>query len=389
MDTGVSTLFDKTVFQATRNIFVGEKAKTRKLKGIKRYVREHLGDKTSVVQLTTQYGAGAVHGSILKLLSNGVYESTSIAHEWFPDLFEPSVTRTEAMEILEGVATSIGQTILEDVHQIHSNDNHECPEEPKAVTILNDINGSIARNEIDNSSVYAVYLPFPAAHMLMEKLQKTLELACYQFGLRALPSLMRKQGWDCPQAGELNKWTKIFGRTESVVWEGSGKPSKELLRSIAAIRHATVHRQRTNSAELERFLADAETLTGALGEKEFTQAISQLRMDTQETLAELIHNKEMSQAKLERAQEEIARHRAELDQREQEILRHAESEDRKYRDLAGERLKGVLGLVMDVKVVSHGQAAVLTNGDDVEDYLISDDDSDSDYNEQFEDCSEV
>ncbi|KAM0351326.1 hypothetical protein ACHAP4_009466 [Fusarium culmorum] len=370
MDTGVSTLFDKTVFQATRNIFVGEKAKTRKLKGIKRYVREHLGDKTSVVQLTTQYGAGAVHGSILKLLSNGVYESTSIAHEWFPDLFEPSVTRTEAMEILEGVATSIGQTILEDVHQIHSNDNHECPEEPKAVTILNgksdrsyrpprrltertDINGSIARNEIDNSSVYAVYLPFPAAHMLMEKLQKTLELACYQFGLRALPSLMRKQGWDCPQAGELNKWTKIFGRTESVVWEGS------------------------------------ETLTGALGEKEFTQAISQLRMDTQETLAELIHNKEMSQAKLERAQEEIARHRAELDQREQEILRHAESEDRKYRDLAGERLKGVLGLVMDVKVVSHGQAAVLTNGDDVEDYLISDDDSDSDYNEQFEDCSEV
>ncbi|KAM0367570.1 hypothetical protein ACHAO7_008831 [Fusarium culmorum] len=257
------------------------------------------------------------------------------------------------MEILEGVATSIGQTILEDVHQIHSNDNHECPEEPKAVTILNDINGSIARNEIDNSSVYAVYLPFPAAHMLMEKLQKTLELACYQFGLRALPSLMRKQGWDCPQAGELNKWTKIFGRTESVVWEGS------------------------------------ETLTGALGEKEFTQAISQLRMDTQETLAELIHNKEMSQAKLERAQEEIARHRAELDQREQEILRHAESEDRKYRDLAGERLKGVLGLVMDVKVVSHGQAAVLTNGDDVEDYLISDDDSDSDYNEQFEDCSEV
>ncbi|KAG8359448.1 hypothetical protein FVEN_g2956 [Fusarium venenatum] len=329
-----------------------------------------------------------------------------MSHEWFPDLFEPSVTRTEAVELLEGVATSIGQTMLEDVHKIHINDNHESPEEPKAVTILNgksdrsyrpprrltertDINGSIARNEIDNSSVYAVYLPFPAAHMLMEKLQKTLELACYQFGLRALPSLMRKQGWDCPEAGELNKWTKVFGRTESVVWEGSGKPSKELLRSIAAIRHATVHRQRTNSTELERFLADAETLTGVLGEKEFTQAISQLRMDTQETLAELIRNKEMSQTKLERAQEEIARHRAELDQREQEILRHAESEDRKYRDLAGERLKGVLGLVMDVKVVSHGQAAVLANGDDVEDYLISDDDSDSDHNEQFEDCSEA
>lgn len=250
-------------------------------------------------------------------------------------------------------------------------------------------NDSIARNDVDNSSVLPVYLPFPAEHMLMEKMQKILELACYQFGLRALPNVMQKQGWDCPESVELSKWAKLFGRKGNLAWEGSGKPSKELLQSIAAIRHAAVHRLRTNSMGLERFLADAETLAGVLGDNKFTQAISQLRLDTQATLTELIRNKQFSQVQLEKAQEEIARQRAELDQKEQEILRHMASEDRKYRDLAGKRLERALDLMGDLKVASNGQGAVLENVDDIEDDPISDDNSDFDHAEQFEDCSET
>jgi len=114
----------------------------------------------------------------------------------------------------------------------------------------------------------------------MEKIQKTLEVACYQFGLRALLNVMLKKGWDCPESVELSKWAKLFGRKENLVWEGSTKPSKELLRSIATIRHTAVYRLRTDSAGLERFLADAENLAGVLGDNTFTQAISQLRLDT-------------------------------------------------------------------------------------------------------------
>jgi hypothetical protein len=223
----------------------------------------------------------------------------------------------------------------------------------------------------------------------MEKIQKTLELACYQFGLSALPNVMQKQGWECPESVELSKWAKLFGRKGNLVWEGSGKPSKELLQSIAAIRHATVHRLRTNSAGLERFLADAENLARLLGDNKFTQAISELRLDTQKTLTELIRNKKFSQVQMEKAQEEIARQRAELDQKEQEILRHMASEDRKHRELAGERMERALDLMGDLKVASNGQVAVLENVDGVEDDPVSDDDSDFDHAEQFEDCSET
>jgi hypothetical protein len=112
---------------------------------------------------------------------------------------------------------------------------------------------------------------------------------------------MQNKGWDSPEAVELNKWAKLFGRKGNLVWEGSGKPSKDLLQSIATIGHATVHRLRTNSVELERFLADAESLAGVLGDNKFTQAISHLRLNNHETLTQLIRNKQMSQVQLEKA----------------------------------------------------------------------------------------
>ncbi|KAF5243296.1 hypothetical protein FOXYS1_15315, partial [Fusarium oxysporum] len=364
MDTGVSTQFDRVVFQATREIFVGEKSKTRKVKGVKRCISEHPGDRSSVLQLVTQHGAGTVHQSILRLLSDKVYGSNLIASQRFPDLLESSVAQSEARTVLEEQAIRTEQPALEGILQTYGDDSQENSEWTEATTVLNDINDGIARNDVGNSSVLPVYLPFPAEHMLMEKIQKTLELACYQFGLRALPNVMQKQGWDCPESVELSKWAKLFGRKGNLVWEGSSKPSKELLQSIAAIRHTAVHRLRTNSEGLERFLADAENLAGVLGDDIFTQAISQLRLDTQTTLIDLIRNKQFIQLQLEKAQEDIARQRAELNQKEQEILLRMASEDRKYRDQAGERLERALGRMGDLRVASIGQDAVLESVDD-------------------------
>ncbi|KAH7464440.1 hypothetical protein FOMA001_g17618 [Fusarium oxysporum f. sp. matthiolae] len=293
MDTGVLTQFDRVVYQATREIFVDEKAKTRKVKGVKRYIRGASRDRSSVLQLMTQYGAGTVHQSILRLLSDEVYESNLIASQRFPDLFEHSVAQSEARTLVEEQATKTEQPALEDILQTHGDDSQGNSEWTEATTVLN------------------------------------------------------------------------------------------------AIRHTAVHRLRTNSAGLERFLADAENLAGVLGDNTFTQAISQLRLDTQATLTELIRNKQFIQLQLEKAQEEIARQRAELNQKEQEILVRMASEDRKYRDMAGERLERALGLMGDLRVASIGQGAVLESIDDIEDDPLSDDDSDFDHAEQFEDCSEA
>jgi hypothetical protein len=137
MDTGVLTQFDRDVYQATREIFVDEKARIRKVKGVKRYISEHPGDRSSVLQLVTQYGAGTVHQSILRLLSNEVYESNLIASQRFPDLFEPSVAQSEAVTLLEEEATRTEQSALEDIIQTHGDDSQENSEWTEAAAVLN------------------------------------------------------------------------------------------------------------------------------------------------------------------------------------------------------------------------------------------------------------
>jgi len=137
MDTGVSTQLDRVVFQATREMFVGEKAKTRKVKGVKRCISEHPGDRSSVLQLVSQHGAGTVHQSILRLLSDKVYESNLIASQCFPDLFEPSVTQSEVGTLLEEKEIRTEQPALEDILQTHGDDSQESSEWTEATTVLN------------------------------------------------------------------------------------------------------------------------------------------------------------------------------------------------------------------------------------------------------------
>jgi hypothetical protein len=223
----------------------------------------------------------------------------------------------------------------------------------------------------------------------MEKLQKILELACYQYGVREIPSIMQKRGWDCPESVELSKWAELLGREENLERQGNGKPLAELLPSITQIRHTAVHRLRTNSTGLERFLTDAEDLAALLGDNIYTKAISQLRLDVRSTLAELTRNKEFIQLELEKAQGEIAKKRTELDEEEQENLRQMKREDEKYRALAGERLEKALHVLGDLNEASKNEDTVLNgmNGDEA--VRISDDDSEFDHAEQFEDCIEA
>jgi hypothetical protein len=137
MDTGVLTQFDKDVYQATREIFVDEKAKTRKVKSVKRYIREHPGDRSWLLQLVTQHGAGTIHQSILRLLSEEVYESILIASQRFPDLFEPSVAQSEARPLLEEEVTRIEQPALEDFPQTNGDDSQGNSEWTEATAALN------------------------------------------------------------------------------------------------------------------------------------------------------------------------------------------------------------------------------------------------------------
>ncbi|EMT72358.1 hypothetical protein FOC4_g10001808 [Fusarium odoratissimum] len=338
MDLVIGTqLNERVIYQATKSIFNGQYAKLR--------------------------DRGA-------LLSDKVYESTPIARQRFPDLFEPSTAQTTARTQLEAEATRTEQAARKGIEETHSDDSQDVHDLQAATTAVH------------------VYLPFPTEHLLMEKFQKVLETACYEYGVRELSSVMQHRDWDCPESVELNQWAELLGHEGNLKRQGTGKALKELLRSIAQIRHTAVHRLRTNSRGLEQFLADAEDLARILGDNIYTQVISQMRLDAKSTLRELAQNKQFIQLQLEEGREEIAKQRAELDQKEQENLRRMEREDKRYRAIAGKRLQQALNLVGNFAIAPESENMALDGmgGDDV--YPVSDDDSNLDHAEQFEDCSE-
>ncbi|ENH69790.1 hypothetical protein FOC1_g10009290 [Fusarium oxysporum f. sp. cubense race 1] len=343
MDLVIGTeLNERVIYQATKNIF----------------------------NVVTRHGFDAVSREVLKLLSDKVYESTPIARQRFPDLFEPSTAQNTARTQLEAETTRTEQAALKGIEKTHSDDNQDIRDLQAATTAVH------------------VYLPFPTEHLLMEKLQKVLETACYEYGVRELSSIVQHRDWDCPESVELNQWAELLGHEGNLKRQGTGKALNELLRSIAQIRHTAVHRLRTNSRGLEQFLADAEDLARILGDNIYTQVISQMRLDAQSTLRELAQNKQFIQLQLEEAQEEIAKQRAELDQKEQENLRRMEREDKRYRAMAGQRLQQALNLVGNFAIAPESENMALSGmgRDDV--YPVSDDDSNLDHAEQFEDCSE-
>ena len=137
MDTGELTPFDKVVYQATREIFVNEKSNTRKLKTVKRYIRQYPGDRSSVFQLVAQHGGGVVYESVLRLLSSEVYGSKLVANQRFPDLFQPSAIQSEVGPLLEEQATTTEQATPGVTALTHSNNSQKISDSTEATMVPN------------------------------------------------------------------------------------------------------------------------------------------------------------------------------------------------------------------------------------------------------------
>lgn len=121
----IAQLDDQAIYQATKDIFVGQKAKFRKLAPVRRSIESYSKKNILVRQYVTRYGAEAILQTVLKLLSDGVYESTLIACRRFPDLFEPSVAQTTARDMLEAEATRSEEAALDDIIQAEWADGQE------------------------------------------------------------------------------------------------------------------------------------------------------------------------------------------------------------------------------------------------------------------------
>jgi hypothetical protein len=132
----VTPLDERVIYQATKHIFVGQYAKLRNRGPVRTSINNNLQTKSPVQQVVTQYGFDAVCQAVLKLLSDKVYESTSIASQRFPDLYEPSTAQTVARTQLEAEADRTEQAALEGVVQSHSDNSQDIRDLEEATTAV-------------------------------------------------------------------------------------------------------------------------------------------------------------------------------------------------------------------------------------------------------------
>jgi hypothetical protein len=114
---------DQDVYQATKDIFVGQKAKFRKVGPVRKSIERYSKRDNTVRQFVALYDAEAIYQVVLRLLSGGVYESTLTASRRFPTLFNPSVIQSAARDVLEAEAIRNEQTVLEGIVQSQSTDS--------------------------------------------------------------------------------------------------------------------------------------------------------------------------------------------------------------------------------------------------------------------------
>ncbi|KAF4343960.1 hypothetical protein FBEOM_2067 [Fusarium beomiforme] len=289
---------------------------------------------------------------------------------------------------LETEATKNEEVVLQNVIETRSS---EVPEVPRPADSEESSPESTAINTpADNPSLFPVYLPFPVEHKLMKALQKSLEVVCYEFGQETFPSILRDRGWDCPELVELNDWTGILSREGLLKGTNTPKSLNDFLRSIANIRHTAVHRLRTNSIGLETFLADAGAFAEILS-RDGAQVgvISKLRSDTGAAISELRQNKQFLQLQLERTLLDIEQQRAELDRREQEAINHMREEDKRYQEIAGERLREGLVLIEELDTTVHVGNRIVEDANSLDGVDSTSIEGEEDEDEDaFEDCIE-
>lgn len=201
---------------------------------------------------------------------------------------------------------------------------------------------SFPYTNISVPSLYPVYLPYNTQHQLLIKVQTLLEGACYNFADKALRDILAKEGWDCPESVELNRWPRVFlsnqDKFSADAMDELGEPLAQLLDSMTQLRHTAVHRLRVSVKRIDQFMVDAESLVRLLQDDACIRMLSRLRRETQLTVDELKRNKDLLESSLAAKLKEIAAQRAELEQLERVAVEDMLKEDKDYQAFAGASL---------------------------------------------------
>jgi hypothetical protein len=120
----------------------------------------------------------------------------------------------------------------------------------------------------DQDIQYPFDIPYQLQHAILATAQNILEKCCYDFARQWFPLELENAKWDCAEALELTKWTRLIlkqsERLPSDAFATERTISQDILMSVHLLRHTAVHRLRTTARGVSKLIRYAITLTEAL-----------------------------------------------------------------------------------------------------------------------------
>ncbi|KAH7111809.1 hypothetical protein B0J11DRAFT_190976 [Dendryphion nanum] len=307
------------VYSAFKEVFDGQNASIRKLKAVQRNVQK-CQSKEAIQNMIKQHGMGNICQAVKSLLEEGIFASMAKAQLRFPNFFEKFSDQQPAFG---RESTGFGvESVDEDQSIAAAMDSN--PEETQDNAIPTCRPQSRSQTHTYTSLSHLVCLPFVVHHQLLVTTQETLEKACYAFAEKSLGGVLQREGWECAEAVELNRWTDVFQIYQNEFnpegLKRIGMPFHDLLGAVTKLRHTAVHRIHITAKEVSELVYRAELLAILLQEEAYVQKISDLRSKTETMVDKLEKHKVSLESRLAETRRLFASKKADLEMQERDAM---------------------------------------------------------------------
>ena len=333
-------------------IFSGANSQLRKAKAISRLLEKH---KASIKILTNEFTLPAIAAVAKELLEEHIFESLPRAKLRYPELFQSPKGREAERAASEVEALKAEAEAIQDIVSTYDGDrqNFDSKQEAKPAQVERTSKGKgkaselIRDNNVSVPQLHPVCLPFKTQHKILVFVQHLLEECCFEFGNAWVPDLMEARKWHEVESVELNQWTQEFLKhvklpPPSAIKPIAGKSITEILWETHPIRHSAVHRLPTSAAGIVNMLTAAIDFTEALRCSKQTEKITDIKVQLESSMEEIVQHQTLLERKLTDQLEEIARRRAELDKLERSSIEEMLAVDKKQRAEVGAAFEIIL-----------------------------------------------
>ncbi|UQC85769.1 uncharacterized protein CLUP02_11268 [Colletotrichum lupini] len=382
------------VYCTCRAIFSGNDALLRKKKKVKEALVKNT---TTIKPLFFSFGEEKTILMSQHLLECRVFESDLRAKVMFPSLFQSTPQQDAEREASEADAVRSVANALDEMSQSEGEDDddeldqppeevvstpiaEEVPEDappaeaPPADEPLALVEAITPPQDLSNMcdtdsgvtltsppphpglpSLYPACLPYKTQHDILTTTQRVLEECCFDFATKWIPHVLQSQGWDCPSAVELTKWTKVFNRAglnlPAHATAPANTPIKDVLFRTHQLRHTAVHRLPTTAREVSQHLGTALKVAETLQDVSRAAQLEDLMSEVNEKIKAMVLTKNVLENRTLFSLDDIRRQREELDRQEKQMIENMVREDRDHKALIGCLLEAAVDDIFEKKAV--------------------------------------